>query len=654
VEREVVVALGLVGLALAGGITDTSRSPFARLRPIPLGACRWTGGFWAQKLQLCRAATVPAIEQALEDPQNGAVRQNFLVAAALKQGKHLGCHWSDGDCYKWLEALAHLYALTRDPALNQKMDYWVAAIARAQKPDGYLSTNIQLTDKKRWENPHHHELYNMGHLLTAACIHYRATGKTTLLAVARKLADYLYETFHPRPAALAHFGFNPSHIMGLVELYRTTGERRYLDLANTFITMRGSAPGGSDLNQDRVALRHEREAVGHAVTACYLYCGAADYCLEAEDSELRAALERIWRNVVERRMYVTGAVGALPGGLSTRGDRVHEAFGRDYELPPRTAYCETCANIANAMWNWRMLLLTGQARFADILELVLYNSMLSALSADGKAFFYCNPLEWTGERRGLSRHHTPTRWTVWRCYCCPTNVVRTIAKLGGYAYSLAEGAVWVNLYGSNSLKAKLPDGSPVEIAQETDYPWDGAVKLTVERAPSRPMALLLRIPAWAHGATIAVNGTKVAGNPEPGTYARVERQWRKGDTVQLTLPMRVRLLVAHPRVVSLAGKVAVARGPVVYCLESHDLPAGLRPSDVALLPERELEPRFLADFLGGAVVLQGEGIVPSENDRGLYRQLRPPRGRRVPLRLIPYFAWANRGEGQMAAWLLLR
>ena len=659
--RECLLMAALVGLAAAAhaaaggraGVTDTSQSPFAKLSSVAMGEARWTEGFWADKFELCRSAILPTIQRALSNPKNAAVLANFRVAAGVEKGPHRGTNWSDGDCYKWLETLAHVYRATRDETLDRLMDEWIDLIAKAQAPDGYLSTNIQLTTKGRYANPHHHEMYNMGHLLTAACIHHRVTGKDSFLAVARKLGDHLYTTFQPRPPKLAHFGWNPSNIMGLAELYRTTRDRRYLELAGIFVDMRGSARGGSDLTQDRVPLRKETKAVGHCVCATYLYCGAADVAAETGEQALRDALERLWHSVTERRMYLTGAIGSFRQGKSSRGDAVHEAFGLDYELPSRTAYNETCSNIGNAMWNWRMLALTGDARHADVMERVLYNSMLSAVGVDGKGFFYCNPLARDDRRDGLSRHHSPQRWSVWRCYCCPPSVARTIAKLHGWAYCLSDHAVWVNLYGGNRLDTTLPDGSPLKLTQATDYPWDGTITLTVRQAPADALAVMLRIPGWAARAAIRVNGQAHAAPAKPGTHAELRRKWAPGDTVELSLPLDVRVLEANPKAQSLRNQVAVMRGPVVYCLESPDLPEGVRLDEVRVPRGIRLAPRHDKGLLGGVTVLEGQAVRARAGDwQGkLYRTVRAEASERIPITLIPYFAWANRGESHMTVWL---
>lgn len=344
--------------------TSAHVSPHARIQPLPMTAARWSEGFWHERFELCRHTVLPGMREALLDPSNAARLSNFVVGAGLEAGEHVGVNWSDGDCYKWIEAMAHVYALTGDPDLDAEMDHWIGLIAETQDTDGYINTQVQLKpERKRWGQRIYHELYNMGHLMTAACVHHAATGKRGFLDVAVRLADYLYGVFQPRPEELAHFGFNPSNIMGLVDLYRATGEPRHLELAGIFVDMRGSRPWATqqwgrvwgddphpgDQNQDRVALRKETEAVGHAVTAAYLYCGATDVAAEMGEGELIEALERIWRDVTRRKLYLTGGIGAYHHGISPRGDMVHEAFGRDYELPSASAYNETCANIGQAI-----------------------------------------------------------------------------------------------------------------------------------------------------------------------------------------------------------------------------------------------------------------------------------------------------------------
>ncbi len=630
-------------------------SPHRLLHDLPPGAVRWSGGFWGERFELCRKVVLPRMREALEHPDNAARLGNFRVAAGVGEGGHQGAFWSDGDCYKYLEALARAYGLTGDPETAAELDEWIELIALAQEPDGYLNTQIQLVPERgRWTNLHHHELYNLGHLMTAAVAHHRATGKSTLLDVARRAADYLDTVFSPRPPELAHFGFNPSNIMGLVDLFRETGEKRYLVLAGVFVDMRGSQPGGTDQNQDRRPLRDESEAVGHAVTASYLYAGAADVVAETGDETLKAALERLWANVTQRRMAVTGAIGAYHQGVSPRHDPVHEAFGREYELPSRTAYHETCANLGMAMWCRRMLALGGEAKYGDVMERVLYNSGLSGMDVDGTRFCYTNPLARHGDRLPLLSHDSVERWSIWRCYCCPPQVARTLAGVHEWAYGLSAGALWVHLYGSGRVEVDVPEAGGLVLRQETDYPWAGRVTLSIDQAPARRLALHLRIPDWAEGATLAVNGEQAATVPA-GAYAECRRDWSAGDRVILNLPLRVRLVQAHPDVEETRNQVAVARGPVIYCLESVDLPADVPIWEVYLPRRAELTARHEPGLLGGVTVIEGEAVRQRSGEwRGrLYGDLLETPPETVPLRLVPYYAWLNRGPGEMRVWLPL-
>ena len=654
--------------AASKAVIDTAASPHVKFRTIDLDAARWTGGFWGDRWELNRRVTVPTMKQVLELPDNSATFHNLRVAAGLVPGKFIGNNWSDGDCYKWIEAAASVYALTRDPELDRQMDEVIAVIAKAQAPDGYISTQIQLTAVKRWTDVKYHELYNMGHLLTAACIHHRMTGKDNFLAVARRCADYLYTVFEPRPKELAHFGFNPSNIMGAAELYRTTGDRRYLRLADIFVTMRGSQPGGPDQNQAKVPLRKETEAVGHAVTAAYLWCGAADVYAETGEAALLTALERLWTDVTTRKMYLTGGTAALHNGESFRtqrkgkGESVHEAFGIPYQLPNRTAYNETCANIGNAMWNWRLLLLTGEARYADVMEQVFYNSMLSAIGLEGNDYFYTNPLRRAAKEVPLLNQDSATRWpnttraSPVYCFCCPPSLARTFAQLQSYAYGLSPDAVWVHLYGSGRLATKLPGGAPLALSQQTDYPWDGKITLRLEQVPTTEMAMRLRIPAWVSAPVVKINGAKIDQAVQPGSYCELRRHWAVGDTVEVDLPMAVTLMESHPLVEENRNHVAVMRGPIVYCLEDKDLPSGVAIEDVRLERAAKWTVRHEAQLLRGVTVLETQAsVVPPASKGGtLYRRLSAGKTDAISLRLIPYYAWSNRGESQMTVWVPVR
>lgn len=639
--------------------------PHAAVGPVGIADARWTTGFWADRFATCRTATVPAMRTIMEGTERSQFLHNFRIAAGLEGGKHRGPPWNDGDFYKWLEAAATVYAVTRDPALDKQMDAAIAVVAKAQRADGYLHTPVLIANRngnaaaKPFQDRLNFEMYNFGHLFTAGCVHRQATGKRTLLDVAVKAADFLCETFeHPTPET-ARNSVCPSHYMGAVDLYRTTRDKKYLRLAVKFLDMRDAAPVGTDDNQDRVPFRKQTEAVGHAVRANYLYAGAADVFAETGDDTLLEPLKAIWANVVTRKMYLTGACGALYDGASPDGSkdqkqiaRVHQAYGRDYQLPNSTAHNETCAAIGNVLWNWRMLQIKGEAKYADVLELTLYNALLAGMSLDGKKFFYTNSL------RQLDTMPAQLRWSRQReewisCYCCPPNVARTVAQVGGYAYGRSDRGVWVHLFGGSTLDTALPDGRRVRLKQETDYPWDGRVKVTIESAPPDDLSLFLRVPGWADGATLEVNGKSLTVTA--GRYAEVRRAWANGDVIEMTLPMKPRLVEAHPLVEEARNQVAVVRGPLVYCLESNDLPNGAAVQTVALHRDGKFSPRFERDLLGGVTVLESRAEVtvdrPWANE--LYRELKPSTRRPVDLKLIPYYAWANRGKSEMTVWMPL-
>jgi DUF1680 family protein len=659
-------AMLLVPWWVAPAAGQAPPSPHAVVRGVGLADVKWTTGFWADRFATCRDHLIPAMGEVMEGAGRSQFLHNFRIAAGLEEGRHRGPPWNDGDFYKWLEAAAAVYAVTWDKALDRRLDAAIDVLARAQRRDGYLHTPVLIKlrnggEAKPFEDRLDFEMYNLGHLFTAACVHHRATGKKNLLAVAVKAADSLCAAFAKPTPRLARNAVCPSHYMGVVELYRVTGDPKYLKLAQTLLALRDLVEGGDDDNQDRVPFRKQTEAVGHAARANYLYAGAADLVAETGDKTLLEPLGKIWDNVVSRKLYVTGACGALYDGASPDGakqqkaiTRVHQAYGRDYQLPSSTAHNETCAAVGNALWNWRMLRLTGEARFADVLELVLYNALLAGISLDGKDFFYTNTL------RQLHRMPAELRWPRTRepflsCYCCPPNVARLLAEASAHAYGRSDRAIWVHLYGGSVLDTELPGGGRVQLTQRTDYPWDGRVTITLDAAPGEPFALRLRVPGWASGATLRVNGGAGPDASRPGRYVEVRRSWKAGDVVELTLPMRAVLLQAHPLVEEARNQVAVKRGPVVYCLESIDLPKGMAVLDVSVPRTAAFRPRFDRDLLGGVTVLEGEGRAAVEPAWGneLYRELPPGASRAVALKLIPYYAWGNRGRSEMTVWLPL-
>jgi uncharacterized protein len=641
------------------GIINTSESPHVVLRSVDVGDCQWTSGFWGDKFELCEEVMVPHMGELLQGDV-GHAYNNFKIAAGLMEGEHQGMHWHDGDFYKWMEAAMYVYAANGDTAILEELDECIEVIGMVQEEDGYLSTQVTLSDKGRWTNRQHHELYNSGHLLTSACIHYRVTGQRNFLDIAIKHADYLYGMFEPQPPELSRFGFNQTQITGLVELYRTTRNKEYLHLAQIFINMRGrirSEPDTSvnyrsmgDMVQERTPLRRETEAVGHAVLALYYYAGAADVYAETGEQALLNPLDRIWDNIVNRKMYVTGACGQTHHGASSQTDLVHEAFIDEYMMPNLTAYNETCANICNAMFSYRLLGIHGEAKYADIMELVLYNSALSGISTEGTHYFYTNPLRRTHEHE-MDTTDQRTREPYIPCFCCPPNLVRTIAKSSGWAYSLSENGVAVNLYGGNALDTQLQDGSKIQLIQETQYPWDGEITITMGECKPGPFDMMLRIPGWANEATILVNGEQTDVEIEAGSYTVIHRVWKQGDVISLDITMEVQLLEGHPLIEEVRNQAAIKRGPVVYCIETPDLPEDASILDVYLPSDVELEPQYRPDFLGGLATISGEVLIRTSEQEGMYRAMNKPDWESVDTTFVPYFAWSNRGEAEMTVWI---
>lgn len=663
--RFFLVAISFTLSAGEQGLVDTTSSPFAQIRTIGLDEARWNRGFWADRIELCRTQMVPSMARLMEGTNYSQFFRNFEIAAGLAEGKSRGATFNDGDFYKFLEGASSMLAVSNDAALRKRLDEIIAVIARAQETNGYIDTWVQLhqlagdSNARPFQDPERFEMYNLGHLMTAACVHYRVTGETNFLTLARKAADFLCEAFKNPTPALANNLICPSHYMGIVELYRTTGDPRYLELARKLFAMRDLVKDGGDDNQDRVPFDQQDEAEGHAVRANYLYAGAADLFLETGDTNLWMPLGQIWTNVVTKKMYITGGCGALYDGASPDGakdqkhiTRVHQAYGRNFQLPNTTAYSETCANIGNVLWNWRMFLATGEARFMDVVELALYNSVLSGVALDGTNFFYTNPLRVTDPMP------TELRWSRQRVpfvssFCCPPNLVRTIAESADYAYAKSDDAIWVNLYGGSSLQTSLSRGEKIRLSQETDYPWNGRVRIKIEAPEKASFVLKLRIPSWALQASVRINDAPADDSPKPGNYFEIRRTWKSGDFVDLDLPMPVRLMEANPLVEEDLNQVAIQRGPIVYCLESPDLPSGVKISDVTIPAGINLIARYDQRLLDGVVVLEGKALARPETDWGgnLYREFRPEDAREISVRFIPYSVWQNRGKSEMSVWL---
>ncbi|MEM6800681.1 MAG: beta-L-arabinofuranosidase domain-containing protein [Bacteroidota bacterium] len=642
-----------------------SLSPHARFKQIKIGECLWTEGFWAEKLKECEQSMLPYMGELLCGDIGHALN-NFKIAAGLKEGEHKGMFWHDGDFYKWMEAVLYLYAQNGDKRLLRELDEYIEIIGKAQREDGYLQTQIQLRPEvDPYENRKYHEMYNTGHLLTTACLHHEVSGQKNFLNIALKHADLLYTLFFPESKQYGRFGFNQTQIMGLVELYRTTKDKKYLKLAERFINRRGKYqvehhpttqgyPIG-DMVQERTPLREADEAVGHAVLALYYYAGAADVYAETGERALLDALDRLWDSVTQKKMYVTGAVGQTHYGTSSNRDKIEEGFIDDYMMPNMTAYNETCANICNAMFCYRMLGLKGESKYADIMELVLFNSSLSGISLQGKEYFYSNPLRMIHNSRNYNSHEntteSPEREPYPECFCCPPNLVRTIAQVSKWAYSITENGIAVNLFGSNKLDTHLLDDSRIKLRQHTQYPWKGQVQIEIEACTDQPFEILVRIPDWAKGTSIFLNGEEIDEQVLEGAYTRTVRTWKAGDEIVIKFPMEVQLLEGHPRIEEVRNQLALKRGPIVYCIESPDLPEHTRILDVYLDPHSDFQASYKPDFLGGISSISGNILLRSYQGEGLYNSMEQIRWEKHKTQFVPYYSWSNRGKAEMTVFM---
>ena len=636
----------MLGSAQHARVVDTSGSPHAGLRSLPLDAVRLADGFWEPRRRINREETLRSQYEHIEE--TGRL-DNFRRVSGKVDAPFRGLYFNDSDVYKWLEAASWSLATDPDPDLERMVDAAITEVSDAQRPDGYLNTYFACERAdERWTDFDLHEMYCAGHLLQAAVAHFRATGKGDLLDVAVRFADHICEVFGPeehgkRPAVDGHEEIE----MALVELYRVTGDRRYLEQAGFFVDARGHGLLGEpyghfdpSYSQDHAPFREQHEVVGHAVRALYLYSGATDLYAETGEAGLLNALHKLWENMTTRRMYVSGGLGSRHEG---------EAFGEDYELPNGRAYAETCAAIASVMWNWRMLMISGDARYADLMEHTLYNAVLPGVSLDGRHYFYQNPLSDEGPHR---------RQPWFGCACCPPNVARLLASLPGYFYGVSDEAVWVHLYAAGSATVDLGDRS-VRLMQRTHYPWDGDVEIEV--GSEGEFALMLRVPSWCErGYAVDVNGEALDVPLSPGSYAEIRRTWRTGDTVRLTLPTPVRFVECHPRVTENAGRVALMRGPLLYCVEQTDT-LGFDPCDLVVPAGSEPSVRFEPDLLGGVMALTFGGEVVSPGPAWKNRLYRPvtthPDGQgagAVEVKAVPYYAWANREPGAMRVWLRSR
>lgn len=667
--------------ATAQGLTDMSNSRQAQMKNTPMGAVKWTGGFWGDRFNMLSTTGIWDMWNTWNTPweiiddmglhgSNGF--RNFEVAAGTVKGKHHGPPFHDGDMYKWLEACAAVYAITKDPKIDALMDKFIEQVALAQRNDGYIHTPVVISERNAGIDTHantenaagieigkdqkhafasrlNFETYNLGHLMTAGIIHKRVTGKTTLFDCGKKAADFLYNFLTNDAAELSRNAICPSHYMGAAEMYRETGDEKYLTLAKGLIAIRDSVTNGEDHNQDRHKFRDQYEAMGHAVRANYLYAGVADLYAETGEEQLMKNLSAIWDDIIQHKIYIMGGCGALYDGVSPDGttynqpsiQQIHQAYGRQFQLPQEAAHNEICAQIGMMLFSWRLFQTTGDGKYIDNIENELYNGILSGISLDGKDFFYTEALRRTKEFPYIMRWPKHRQHYI-TCFCCPPNTLRTLCEAQEYAYAVNENTLYVNLYGQNALKTK-----DLEVEQITNYPWDGRITLTIKKAKNLENVKLHK-PDWAAEYTVKVNG-------EPADLD-ITRKWKKGDVIEVNFDMRPRLIEANPLVEEAKNQVAVQRGPIVYCLEGEDIEGGYRINDIAIPADIQFTEQKMTISGHEMTVLEGEAVLVNQekwDNQTLYREIRPTNKKKVKIRLIPYYAWDNRGIQDMSLWLPL-
>lgn len=639
----------------------------AHIRALTGRHVRLTGGFWGRWYARLRQTVLPYQWAVLTDRAPGVepshALSNLRVAAGERSGEYLGRYHHDTDLAKWLEAAAYALERDADAALAENAERLIDLVAQSQWSDGYLNSRYSVDrSKERWTNERDdHELYIAGHWLEALVAYHRATGSERALGIARRLGDHLDSVFGPGPSQLRGYPGHPETELALVRLWRATGDGRYLRLARFFVYERGTEPsyfaeearrrGDDRPYKAAYSLSHrplveQDTAVGHAVRAMYLYAGATDIAMAEPEPQLRETLLRLWADVTTRQMYVTGGVGA-EGYL--------ESFTLGYDLPSDRAYAETCAAIGLVFWAHRMLQMEGDGRYADVLERVLFNGALSGVGLDGTHYFYVNPLEvWpaaAAERFDLRDVHL-VRQTWFECACCPPNLARLLASIPDYLYGVDETGteLFVHQFAASEAEVAVAAAGTVRLCQQGDYPWAGHIDIALTTERKAEWTLSLRLPGWARGAVVRVNGEALDVGPLASLgYLRIRRAWQSGDRVELDFPMPIERVRSHPRVWSLAGTAALQRGPVVYCLEEADNGPGL--AGLRLLPTHEWQPRWEKDLLGGVVTLSGPGerLLPPA-DVALYTT-HPLAREATRLKAVPYWAWCNRGAGEMRVWL---
>ena len=592
---------------------DIKEQPLKMIEQIDFSHVKINDNFWSPRLSKHVSATLPVCIDQIEN-QTGRIR-NF-ENAAKGEGEHSGIFFDDSDVYKALEGMAYSLINTPDPELEKKADEWIDKFAAAQQPDGYINTFYTLTGlDKRWTNMDKHEMYCAGHMIEAGVAYYQATGKRKLLDVCIRMTDHMMSQFGP---GKRHWVPGHEEIeLALVKLYQTTQEQKYLDFAYWLLEERGHGHGtmGDEgkwdpvYYQDIVPVRRLTDISGHAVRCMYLYCGMADVAALKNDTGYIAAMDRLWDDVVHRNMYITGGIGS---------SRDNEGFTEDYDLPNLDAYCETCASVGMELWNQRMNQLTGDSKYIDVLERSLYNGALAGISLGGDRFFYVNPLESKGD------HH---RQEWYGCACCPSQLSRFLPSIGNYIYASSDDALWVNLYIGNTGQIRIGE-TDILLTQETDYPWDGSVKLTISTSQPLEKEIRLRIPNWCKTYDLSINGKRINVSEEKG-YA-VIKDWKSQDVIALDMDMPVEIVAADPHVKENFGKRVIQRGPLVYCMEEIDNPEYF--DQIQLSPSTTFQTAFVSDILNGIKTIKTNGRAQSAT-------------------FIPYYAWDNRKAGKMRVWI---
>jgi len=642
------------------GVIDLSRSPFAKLKPVPVRAVVIQDGFWSHRRKTNLTSSIPSMHDELV--AHGRM-DNFLRLAGKSSAPQLGPVYSDSDIYKWTEAVGFAMQTSDQPQLRKITDEMIGQVVAIQEPDGYLNTYFD-GDKKPLRmlyetQTYGHELYNIGHMLQGAIAYYRAAGDRTLLDAGIRFVDrFLLPNFGPALDRKAIVSGHPEIEMALVELYRVTGKREYVDLAGYIL--HGDAriplrPQQSTYMFCGIPFTSRTRLEGHAVRAMYACCGATDYYLETGDPAYWKTLNALWDDLTTHKLYVTGGVGARETG---------EAFGDAYELPNSRAYGESCAAIGNMMWNWRMLAASGEARFADEIERALYNGINSGMSLDGKTYCYRNPLAFDPAGNSVDRHSPEgdIRNPWYDTTCCPPNLERTFASLPGYFYSTSADGVYVHLYDNSEMSWRLQDGNGLSIRQKTGYPWSGEVKITVSPATPAEFIVYVRIPGWSQHSSVKVNGSEIRG-ARPGEYFPIRRRWSANDNIELSFDRSTRLLESNPAVAEDRGRVAFQRGPIVFCMERLDQNAqtsqqqDLNLSNYAVDLHASTTERFAPELLDGVMVLEHPGTVSLPAEQRLYYAAKDAvQAQEIPttVKLIPYYAWANRAPVAMQVWIPYR